>query len=95
MCDTGQVRGHILYGGGGMVGAKKKNKGVCIGLVIGNKGESILGGIYPALSREECRMISLDTDSKVPDVIEFANTLVNTFIEVDKQWKEKFRGINN
>jgi len=82
---------HILYGGGEIVWENKQSKGVCIGLVIGNKGERILGGIYPALAREECRIISLATDCKAPDVTEFANALVNTFIAVDKQWEQKLR----
>lgn len=69
-----------------MARERKKNRGICIGLVVGNNGKSICGGIYPALERGECRILSFENDSNAPEVLEFTNTLVNTFIKVDRQW---------
>ena len=65
------------------------NTGVCRGLVVGNKGQNIQGGVYPALERGECKILSFDHNCNAPEVIAFANTLVNTVIEVDRQWSKK------
>ncbi len=62
----------------------KKVRGTCIGLVVANKGTSIQGGLYSALEDGRGKICSLDSND--PEIMEFVTALVNTFIEVDRQW---------
>jgi hypothetical protein len=68
---------------------RKKVKGVCAGLVVGSNGASIHGGVYPALARGECTIISFES-RQVAEILEFASVATNVVIEVDKKWEEKF-----
>lgn len=85
--DSGQKVIHRLYGRGiRMARERKKNRGMCTGLVVGNKGKIVHGGINPALEKGDCKIISFDDSSNAPEVLEFANALANIFITVDKSY---------
>jgi len=69
-----------------MARERKKSRGICTGLVIGDKGKDIHGGVYPALKRGDCKIICFDDSSNAPEVLKFANTLANIFITVDRSY---------
>lgn len=72
-----------------MVYEKNKIKGVCTGLATMTQGKRTCGGIYPALERGECRMISLTNNKEDIEVLAFQETLTHVFIESDQQWEKK------
>lgn len=57
-----------------------KCEGVFRGLFI---RENRCGGILPAIERGECRVIKYTKNSKVPELLQFEEDIVNTFIQVD------------
>lgn len=69
-----------------MARERKQCRGVFQGLFV---GENVRGGIIPAVEGGQCRVVPYIKNSKVPELLQLEEEVVNTFIRVDRLGRER------